>query len=521
MSATLKAAATQLQQGQADAAERTCEQILAAQPGHPGATHLMALAWAAQGRQEAAIEQLEALVDKNPGDREARRNLALLLRQVGQLERSRLHYRRIAEEAGSGQVKALVQAAELSIELDREDLARADLEAALAVSADDPDALATLAQLEEQRNEDGAAENAARKALAARPDHFKAGYVLATVEAKSGRDESARERLGTLASSATSPVNRALVLGRQAQLDDRAGQFARAFAGFVEANRALATAPSVRAMTGQGPYALATVRRVAALLDRPAPASSASDATPVFLLGFPRSGTTLMDRILAAHPDVGVLEEQPILLPAIERFMASEGELGAEQARVLADRYLERLVAAKDSETARLWVDKLPLNTVYLGLINQLFPRARVLFAVRDPRDVCLSCFFQVFGINEAMSHFLDWRTTAAYYRAVMDLGLDALERRQINAHRIRYEALVEEPEANIRAILDFLELEWRPEVLDFHRQMRGTRINTPSYAQVTRPINRSATGRWRNYRKPIEAVADLLAPVLARLDYA
>jgi hypothetical protein len=169
---------------------------------------------------------------------------------------------------------------------------------------------------------------------------------------------------------------------------------------------------------------------------------------------------------------------------------------------------------------ARIVVDKLPLHTVFLPLIANLMPEARIIFAVRDPRDVCLSCFMQRFTLNAAMAHFLDIDTTARYYRAVMDLGLDSLDQLPVRAHMIRYEELVSAPEPQLRRLLKFLDLEWRAEVLHYHSDIAGRHIDTPSYRQVSQPLYRSSIGRWRRYAEPLAPILGMLEPLARRLGY-
>ena len=165
-------------------------------------------------------------------------------------------------------------------------------------------------------------------------------------------------------------------------------------------------------------------------------------------------------------------------------------------------------------------IGKLPLNTLFLPLINRVFPDARVVFAIRDPRDVCLSCFMQNFALNEAMAHFLDLELTVEYYVEVMETGLAALEMLPIKAHRVRYEELVHEPETECRALLEFLDLEWDPVVLEFHRHQSGRQIETPSYPQVSQPLYSHSIGRWRKYEDQMAPHLERLAPLVRRLGY-
>jgi Sulfotransferase family len=248
---------------------------------------------------------------------------------------------------------------------------------------------------------------------------------------------------------------------------------------------------------------------------------------PVFLVGFPRSGTTLLDQMLSGHPGIDVLEERDTLQDVLKEHALSDAGLEAflrldaaslERRRQLYWRRVAEFMGERDED--KLFVDKLPLNSVFMPLMRRLFPGARFLFALRDPRDVVLSCFMQSFTLNEAMRHFLSLQETAAYYTAVMRVGADSLERLPAAAHRVRYEDVVEDTEGEARRLLGFLGIAWEPKVLDFQETARWRRINTPSYHQVAQPIYASAKRRWRRYEDQLGLVMSVLEPFVKRFGY-
>jgi hypothetical protein len=243
-------------------------------------------------------------------------------------------------------------------------------------------------------------------------------------------------------------------------------------------------------------------------------------------MGFPRSGTTLVERILDTLDALDSLEERETLVDLQRDFVIPRGGLESLAAMTSATQqsyrqaYRRRVSDWKTLSPGVSLIDKLPLNTMFLPLINRVFPDARVVFAIRDPRDVCLSCFMQNFTLNEAMAHFLDLELTVEYYVEVMETGLATLEMLPIKAHRVRYEDLVHEPEAECRALFEFLDLEWDPVVLDFHRHQKGRQIETPSYLQVSQPLYSSSIGRWRKYEDQMAPHLERLAPLVRRLGY-
>ena len=273
--------------------------------------------------------------------------------------------------------------------------------------------------------------------------------------------------------------------------------------------------------------ALANVRRMRRHFTRervaawPRRAPERSGAAPVFLLGFPRSGTTLLDTMLSSHPDPLVLEERDLLGGAYARFAASDAALDDleglhdDALREARREYWQRVDAELRGtrREGRLVVDKLPLNTILLGLIARIFPDARVLLAVRDPRDACLSCFQQRFDLNPAMINFLSWESTVAYYDEVMGAGMEVLEAGVLAWHRIRYEHLVDAPRDALAPLLSFLGLPWDDAVLDYRRTARERYTATPSAEQVVRPLYRSSVGRFRHYEEWMKPEIETLTP--------
>lgn len=244
---------------------------------------------------------------------------------------------------------------------------------------------------------------------------------------------------------------------------------------------------------------------------------------PVFLIGFPRSGTTLLDTILMGHPAVMVMEEKPPLNHVDEAI----GGLAAipamdESAIVKARRqYFEEVNAIEPFDNSRLLIDKSPLFLQKVPLIQRLFPNARFILALRHPCDVLLSCFMSNFRLNAAMANFLRLEDAAAFYDLTFRHWECACELFPVNMHRIKYEDLVENVEAEVRPLFDFLDLDWHDDVLD-HRRTAKSRglITTASYSQVTEPIYKRASGRWTRYRANLEPILPILEPWVERFGY-
>jgi hypothetical protein len=330
--------------------------------------------------------------------------------------------------------------------------------------------------------------------------------------------------------------NRVIALGLLGDLHDAEGRPAEAFAAYQASNAGL---KAMHAARFGAPGTITPLDHAARLISwfeaaDPEPWRDAPIAQPgandpkmhVFLVGFPRSGTTLLENVLAAHPDVVSLEETNCLESASAAYLTSaEGleqlaRIGPADAARERASYWSKVRQFGVEPRGRVFIDKMPLASVALPLVAKLFPDARILFARRDPRDVVLSCFRRRFGMNPSMYQLLTLENAAAYYDAVMrlsDLYRDILPLRQ---HLVRYENLVEDFEGTARAACDFLGLEWNQDLLDFAAKARARGIATPSASQVVRGLNREGQGVWRRYREQMAPVLPLLEPWVGRFGY-
>ena len=253
--------------------------------------------------------------------------------------------------------------------------------------------------------------------------------------------------------------------------------------------------------------------------------------TPTFLVGFPRSGTTMTEQILAAHSGIITTDEQPYLEHVRyewARIVGANPDIGwmADQLDVETILQLRRFYRKKveaDQETpigSKIIIDKLPLNIMHIGLINLVFPDAKIIVAIRDPRDSCLSCFMQEFELNSAMIHFLTLDRAAHFYTQVMGAWLHFRDIITLSHLAIRYEDTVQNLEFEAKRLLDYLGLDWEPEVLQFHQHAANRVISTPSYVAVTEPVYTRAVGRWKNYQKEFAPLLSGLEPFLNEFGY-
>jgi hypothetical protein len=254
----------------------------------------------------------------------------------------------------------------------------------------------------------------------------------------------------------------------------------------------------------------------AAAMQRLASAGARPEAgfTPVFVLGMPRSGTTLVEQILASHPDMFGGGEMSFLGRVVEAagpYPALAARLRAENVPAMGQAYLDA-VQKRLGDAAigghRFVVDKMPANFLYAGLIHLILPQARIIHCQRDPVDTCLSCYSKLFTREQLFSY--DQREVGEFHRAYQ--ALMAHWRSVLPATHfleISYEAVVEDTEGQARRMLDFVGLDWSASCLEFYRTRRPVR--TASVNQVRQPIYKSSSGRWKRF-------ASELGPLVAAL---
>jgi tetratricopeptide (TPR) repeat protein len=467
-------------------------------PRHPPLLNSLAIACQNTGDYDAAIGHCGEAIRTDPEFAAGWYTLAVNQSRVGDSEGALYSYRKVTE-----------------------------------LQPDNTDAWANRADLKERLNDlDGAASDATR-ALELAPDNVMANLVAARVDLRRGDAPGCMSRMRALLDRGGLSANHEAIARQRLGLAlDQLDEPVAAFEEFRQANAVMSRDYEAAFQMDGGPYSLAAVRHIREFIaaegyrDWPAIAAPADPHRPVFLMGFPRSGTTLIERMLDSLDSISTLEERETLMDLHRDFVLPRGGLSrlAEMTAASRDTYRQayrrRVSDWTDSAPGVSLIDKLPLNSIFLPLIHRVFPDAAIIYVIRDPRDVCLSCYMQNFTLNEAMAHFLDLELTTEYYVEVMETGLAALDQLPINAHRIRYEDLIREPLKVARGLLDFLGRDWDPAVLEFHTRQRGKRIETPSYQQVSKPLYDAAIGRWRRYAELMRPHLEKLAPLAERLGY-
>ncbi len=390
------------------------------------------------------------------------------------------------------------------------------------LAPDTASGFAGLASIQALRGDIDPARKNAAQALARGPNECSTLMALARCEMAEGHHQKAIGWLSPLLQLPTLAVEEEILAhGLLGESFDKLGLVDEAFDSYLRANAIFAR---VFGDDSDEPLALHAVESIDAGVARLAPGKFKAfvDGTPreatghVFLLGYPRSGTTLTEQILNTIPDVVSLEEVPTLA-ASEKYLSADG---IEKLAALSDDDVMQLrrsywaVVAENgvSVAGKMFVDMDPLKGAALPLIARIFPDAKVVIMHRDPPDVIWSCFKHNFVYSPTTYEFTSLSRAANHYHVTMSLIGRCLETLPLDAHILRYESLVRDFDETTRALCDFLGLPWSPDLLDFGKTARTHAVRTASGPQVRQALF-DGTGQWRKYARHMESVLPSLEP--------
>ena len=529
------------QLGRLDEALAIGRQSIAVNPDLSVAHNIVGLTLAALGRREEAVANFREAIARAPDFVDAHNNLGSVLRELG--ERSEavavcrraiaidprnadshcnlgtvlFELRRIDEAAACFQAALALRPdfarAHLSLglvlrQLRRPVEAEASCQAALRVDANYMEALSLLGELRADRGEFQQAEALFWRAIEINPGSSFAYASIATHRKMTSADSHWLKGAEAL-------LNRTLPLDQSISLNyalgkyyDDVGRFDDAFGRYRAANElgkrlgpAYDNAEFARRVDQ-------LIRRVDAPFLHACRAVSSASALPVFIVGMPRSGTSLAEQILASHPAVIGAGELTYWHAAVNALGGDDLEraLDAQCVRAMGEEYLERVTAL--AGRALRVVDKMPANFLYAGLIHALFPEARIIHMQRDPIDTCLSIYFQNFfnmgryknDLRDLAQYYGEYRRIAAHWRALLPAAA-LLE--------VPYEGLIDDQEGWTRRMVAFVGLPWDARCLAFHETERV--VITASKWQVRQKISRASIGRWRNYEHHVGPLRELI----------
>jgi tetratricopeptide (TPR) repeat protein len=453
-------------------AEAQFNEAIRVKSDHPDAYSNLGNMLLMKGEYSGAENSLRHALKLNPRFADARINLGLTLAHLGRLSE-----------------------------------AKSQIHKALKYEPGNVDALVGMAYISKMEGRFEQADTMIGRALRASPKLPKALASRSGLRKMSSADSAWLEITEEVADSGLAPADESELRFAIGKYYDDVQDYKLAFQNYQRANDLL---KPIAEPYDRGRYErfVATMMRIYApeVITRERAAASAS-MKPVFVVGMPRSGTSLTEQIIASHPSAKGAGELQFWSHAIQQHEAAikDGPLSRSIRDKLADGYL-RALENRTGDALRI-VDKTPINTDYLGVIHSVLPNARIIYMQRDPIDTCLSCYQQKFTLS--LNFTLDLSDLAHYYRehtrlmshwrAVLPPGsiLD-----------VPYEGLVADQERWSRKIFDFLDLKWNDRVLRFHETERD--VATASFWQVRQPLYQSSVRRWRNYKKFIGPLLDL-----------
>jgi tetratricopeptide (TPR) repeat protein len=463
------------------------------------------------GRIEEAVASYSRALELEPDFAKAHSNLGSAFRELAKLDEAEASYRRaLAIRADSSEILTnlgVVQRLQGSAEE-----AEASLRRALSIDPGATPTITSLAELYADRGQFAEAENLYKRAYAGHPESAQAWAGLAALRKMTSEDSAWIKEAQRIAQRPLRPRDEAHLRYAIGKFFDDVQDYEQAFVSYRRANEiAKAYSPPHDRQHLARTFEFTTRLYDREWLDR-AKVTSNSSSRPIFIVGMPRSGTSLAEQILASHPAVFGAGELSFWKTASLQVGSAALESGFDGSVLakLADEYLQ-LLTGLSLDASRV-VDKMPANFAHLGMIHAALPNARFIHMRRNPIDTCLSIYFQNFHV--AHSYANDLEDLAHYhheYQLLMQHWRSILPPSAIL--EVSYEALVADQETWSRKMLDFVGLPWDPACIDFHQTNR--RVSTFSKWQVRQKISKTSVERWRNYAPfvgPLMHLADASA---------
>ncbi len=371
----------------------------------------------------------------------------------------------------------------------------------------------------------------ALRALEGDPANAIAAAALATMQIESGEAEAARALIEPIANAQTEVSSDSVLLfSLLGDAYDKLKEPEQAYRAYARSKQDFASlyAPRMEGRPSHSDYIDGIARQVATMaVTDPVALGGPSNAAAkhLFLMGYPRSGNTLVENILASLPGVVALEERPTLVEADMAFLTSDdglarfAALSPAELKPYAQAYWDKIAASGISAPGNCFVDMDPLKGTRLPLISRLFPDARILLLRRDPRDVVWSCFHTNFALTNAAMDFTTLERAARHYDAMMRVIDGAQDRLPLHVCEVRYEALIGDFDAETRAMCAFAGLDWSADLKAFDRTAQKRGVSTASAGQVRRGLY-DGSRQWERYAAYLQPVLPILQPWIDKFGY-
>lgn len=491
---------------------------------------LLGEVYARMGHFQPSISHSNHALEIDPNNASAHNNLGGALKRTGDLAGSIASYKKAVQTAPdmadlhNNLGIVLTQNGDLS-------LAEVSYKRALQLAPDNYKFITSVCDFYEKTNDlSGLSDVLTQSESSKSADNANVLYYAALLGFRQKDYDRAKSVLDRIDPDALIPKRVIAYYELKGKLYDKLGLYNEAFAAFSDMNVQIEGSPEFAAIKSEEYFADISASLKDLMQAKPLYPNTnpAHDNTPCFLVGFPRSGTTLLDTILRSHSQIIVAEEQPMVAAIRHEMIGADGlndieTLSAKQQNFLQAQYFAELEKhVNTSDANQLCIDKLPLNALDTPLIEAVFPTAKYILAIRHPYDCILSCYMQYFKLNPQMANMVNLDRIVAYYCVVMQTWAAAQTRYGLDFHMIRYEDLVTDMPTEIENLLQFLGLAWEESLTDYQKTaLERGKINTPSYSQVVQPLYKDASYRWKNYRKHFEPYQDQIQPWIERFGYA
>ncbi|MEQ8850650.1 MAG: tetratricopeptide repeat protein [Phycisphaerales bacterium] len=509
---------------------RTCSSLA---PHHQNAAFMLGKACMAANRFEDAREAYRRVTEIAPSMPQAHNNLGNALRALGRHDEARDSYR-IALQLQPNDAETVCNLGNVHRDLGEIDEAIEHFQKAIELDPTLTTAHSNLAHVYERTHRLEEAMKAGERALELDPSHPPANRLVARIDLREGRVEEAGARLSRLVDVASLDESLGHASIELGTVLERLERYDEAFAAVERGQQSIVgpNSPTVNQMAAfQSMLARCRENPADDLVASWNGAAGDSNGPVTFLIGFPRSGTTLTEQMLGSHPNIVTSDERHTLVAVLDRlaefadgrddYPANLEALTDADAAALREVYWERAEQLVGPEVrSKRFVDKQPYHTAHMPLIRRLFPDARFIAAFRDPRDACISLFFQDVRPNQGMLHYPSLEAVVNVYDRLMSCYLRYREIPGFNVREFRYEDLVAEPESKARELIEFVGEPWDDAVMNYAEHARSKSINNANYQATTQPIYKRVIERWRRYETQFAPFQERLAPYVQAFGY-
>jgi len=501
--------------GDIDSAINCCERLRDLAPRAPAVHYNLGVIYTEKVLLEAAKNSYEEAIRLRPEYISAHINLGMIYASCGDVDKAFESYR-AALSVDPEHVATNVHLGALLIDRGKPDEAKDYFNKAISLDPENIDLVVGIATYYQFAGIFNEAFNLISPIFNSETDHPGVAIIYGILSRRFNLTGVATQRMEDILSvgALTSESRRSLHFNL-GDLLDYENKYADAFKHYSKGNSLSATHWNILTVEHEFDASISTYTREF-MESAPRSRLHDSEVRPIFIVGMPRSGTTLVEQILASHPEIEGAGEVPYIKEALacidrisggnQKYPFSVKALSQHDIDTLSSTYMDRMTKFAGKST-RFVTDKVPGNYFYLGLIETMFPQSLVIHCKRDPLDACLSCYFKNFVEAHHYSHTLEY--LGHYHRQYERLMQHWAKTLRIPIIALQYEDLVNDSAGKIGELLDFCGLEWNDHCVNFHTNKRL--VTTPSYDQVRQPMYNSSVGKWRNYKEFVQPLCDSL----------